>query len=98
MGFTREQMSKGGKRGKRGASKMTVEMRTKFREAIESVDLIADLKAVEPAERLRIVAMLSKYVIPALATVEVDMTDITVKQFIQMTDQEREQYINTLMN
>ena len=98
MGFTPEQRAKGGANGKRGASKLTLDMRQKFKEAIESVDLIKDLKAVEPVERLRIVAMLSKYVVPALASVELDINDLSVTQFMDMTDQEQNEYIETLQN
>jgi len=98
MSFTKEQQSKGGANGKRGAGKVTVEMRAKFKEALESVDLITDLKAVEPGERLRIVAMLSKYVIPSLASIELEVTDVTIKQFMNMSSKEQDEYLETLKN
>ncbi len=98
MGFTKEQMAKGGANGKRGAGKITTDMRKKFKEAIDSVDLIADLKAIEPGDRLRIVAMLSKYVLPTLASVELDLNDLTIKQFLHMSEEEQNEYLNTLQN
>ncbi len=98
MGFTKEQMAKGGSRGKRGPGKITMDMRNKFKEAIDSVDLIADLKAIEPGDRLRIVAMLSKYVISTLASVELDINDLTIKQFLHMSEEEQNEYLNTLQN
>jgi len=98
MSFTKEQRAKGGANGKRGPGKVTMDMRQKFKEALESVDLITDLKAVEPGERLRIVAMLSKYVIPSLASIELEVADVTIKQFMNMSSKEQDEYLETLKN
>ena len=94
--FTKEGASRGGKKSRRGANKLTKELRAKFKMAIESVDLIADLKKVTPVDRLKMVAMLAKYVIPQLASIDLDIQDVTIKQFLKMDSQEQQEYIQSL--
>ena len=98
MPWTKETAKNGGKKSKRGASKSNAILRQTIAGALSEVDLKTALKDLKGFELIRAYSLLAKYAIPALASIELDITDMSVKDYMALSEKDRKDYIESIMN
>ena len=98
MAWTKEAAKNGGKKSRRGSDKSNALLRKTITGALSKVDLDEALSQLEGFELIRAYSLLAKYAIPALASIELDITDMSVKDYMALSEKDRKDYIESIMN
>ena len=84
MPFNKETGSKAGASSSRGNDKVNNNLRELLAGTIDIVKLKSELETLDGYDYVRGTSMILTYILPALAQIQLDVTEVTVKEFIKM--------------
>ena len=94
--FNSQTGSKFGARSKRGKDSNVELLRKGLTRKLDIDELFDEIAELEVKDRVSMKVKLLSFVLPRLAQVELSIEDVTVKEYLQMSESEQDSYIQSI--
>ena len=99
MGFTKEQMSKGGSNSKRKSGSDVELLRSAITGKINIDELFYEISEMELNDRVNAKIKLLSFVLPKLQSIDLTATgEMTITQFISLNTSDQDSYLQNLVS